>query len=168
MSRTLLAGLRVDYIGFALLTLGVSALQIMLDKGQEDDWFSSHFIITLAAIAAVCLPALVIYEWFQRDPLIDVRLFTNRNFATANLMMFLVGANSLATTVLVPHDRGVHRHLRREEQLRRRARQLHAQHWQQRRHVDRHDADRAAVAIPPGPPGVAAGQRQPLVSGAAE
>ena len=53
-------------------------------------------------MAGVCLPALVIYEWFRRDPLIDVRLFTNRNFATANLMMFLVGANSFATTVLVP------------------------------------------------------------------
>jgi len=95
-------GMRVDYIGFALLTLGVGALQIMLDKGQEDDWFSSHFIVMLAAIAAVCLPALVIYEWFRRDPLVDVRLFTNRNFATANLMMFVVGANSFATTVLVP------------------------------------------------------------------
>jgi len=95
-------GLRVDYIGFALLTLGVSALQIMLDKGQEDDWFSSHFITTLAVIAGVCLPALVLYEWFRRDPLVDVRLFTNRNFATANLMMFVVGANSFATTVLVP------------------------------------------------------------------
>ncbi len=95
-------GLRVDYIGFAFLTLGVGALQIMLDKGQEDDWFGSRFITTLAVVAGVCLPALVIYEWFRRDPLIDVRLFTNRNFATANLMMFLVGANSFATTVLVP------------------------------------------------------------------
>ncbi len=95
-------GMRVDYIGFALLTLGVGALQIMLDKGQEDDWFGSRFITTLAVVAGVCLTALVIYEWFRRDPLIDVRLFTNRNFATANLMMFLVGANSFATTVLVP------------------------------------------------------------------
>src|SRR3989449_5696767 len=94
--------MRVDYIGFALLTLGVGALQIMLDKGQEDDWFGSRFITTLAVVAGVCLPALVIYEWFRRDPLIDVRLFTNRNFATANLMMLLVGANSFATTVLVP------------------------------------------------------------------
>jgi MFS transporter, DHA2 family, multidrug resistance protein len=95
-------GLRVDYIGFALLTLGVGALQIMLDKGQEDDWFASTFITTLAVVAAVCLTALVLYEWFRPDPLIEVRLFTNRNFATANLMMFVVGANSFATTVLVP------------------------------------------------------------------
>jgi MFS transporter, DHA2 family, multidrug resistance protein len=95
-------GLRVDYVGFALLALGVGALQIMLDKGQEDDWFESSFITTLALIAAVCLITLVIYEWFRRDPLVDVRLFTNRNFATANLMMFVVGGVSFATTVLVP------------------------------------------------------------------
>jgi MFS transporter, DHA2 family, multidrug resistance protein len=96
------SGMRVDYIGFALLVLGVGALQIMLDKGQQDDWFASRFITTLAVIAGVCLITLVIYEWFQREPLIDIRLFANRNFATANLMMFVVGANSFATTVLVP------------------------------------------------------------------
>ncbi len=96
------SGLRVDYIGFALLAVGVGALQIMLDKGQEDDWFGSNFIAALGVIAAACLIALVIYEWFRRDPLIDVRLFTNRNFATANLMMFMVGAVSFATTVMLP------------------------------------------------------------------
>ena len=96
------SGMRVDYIGFALLVLGVGALQIMLDKGQQEDWFASRFITTLAVVAAVGLITLVIHEWRQRAPLIDVRLFANRNFATANLMMFVVGANSFATTVLVP------------------------------------------------------------------
>jgi DHA2 family multidrug resistance protein len=95
-------GINVDYVGFSLLALGVAALQIMLDKGQEDDWFGSHFITTLAIVAVVCLAALVIYEWFQKDPIVDVRLFKNRNFATANLMMFMVGAVSFATTVLMP------------------------------------------------------------------
>jgi MFS transporter, DHA2 family, multidrug resistance protein len=94
--------MRVDYIGFALLALGVGALQIMLDKGQEDDWFGSRFIFTLAVVAAVCLTALIVYEWFHPDPLIEVRLFTDRNFATANLMMFMVGAVSFATTVMLP------------------------------------------------------------------
>ncbi len=69
--------LRVDYIGFALLALGVGALQILLDKGQEDDWFGSNFIVTLAVIAVTCLIALVIYEWFQKEPIVDVRLFKN-------------------------------------------------------------------------------------------
>ena len=58
-------GVRVDYIGIALLALGVGALQVVLDKGQEDDWFGSHFIVTLAVISAVCLISLVIWEWFR-------------------------------------------------------------------------------------------------------
>src|SRR5467141_94783 len=56
------AGIRVDYIGFDLLALGVGALQILLDKGQEDDWFGSNFILTLAIIAGVCLVSIVLYE----------------------------------------------------------------------------------------------------------
>ena len=48
-------GIKIDYIGVALLTLGVGALQVMLDKGQEDDWFGSHFILTLAVVAGVGL-----------------------------------------------------------------------------------------------------------------
>lgn len=93
---------RLDYIGFSLLALGVGALQILLDKGQEDDWFGSHFIVTLIAIASVCLVSLVVWEWFQKDPIVDVRLFTNFNFTTSSIMMFIVGGMSFATTVLVP------------------------------------------------------------------
>jgi MFS transporter, DHA2 family, multidrug resistance protein len=94
--------IKLDYVGFSLLALGVAALQIMLDKGQEDDWFGSHFITTLAVIAGICLIALIIYEWFHKDPIVDVRLFKNSNFATANMMMFMVGAVSFSTTVLMP------------------------------------------------------------------
>jgi DHA2 family multidrug resistance protein len=94
--------IKLDYIGFSLVALGVGALQIMLDKGQQDDWFASHFITALAVTAAVCLTGLVVYEWFQKDPIVDVRLFKNANFATANMMMFMVGAISFATTVLMP------------------------------------------------------------------
>jgi DHA2 family multidrug resistance protein len=93
---------KVDYIGFALLALGVGALQIMLDKGQEDDWFQSNFILSLTIIAIVCLTALVIYEWFYKEPIVDVRLFKNFNFATSCLMMFMVGGVSFASTVLMP------------------------------------------------------------------
>jgi DHA2 family multidrug resistance protein len=94
--------IKLDYVGFSLLALGVGALQIMLDKGQEDDWFGSHFIITLAFVAVICLTVLVVYEWFHDDPIVDVRLFKNANFAAANMMMFMVGAISFATTVLMP------------------------------------------------------------------
>ena len=77
------AGVKLDYIGMSLLALGVGALQVMLDKGQEDDWFGSHFITTLAVIAVVCLVSLVIWEWFSKTPIIDVRMFKNFNFASA-------------------------------------------------------------------------------------
>ena len=59
-------GIRIDYIGISLLALGVGALQVVLDKGQEDDWFGSHFITTLAVISAVCLISLVVWEWRPR------------------------------------------------------------------------------------------------------
>jgi MFS transporter, DHA2 family, multidrug resistance protein len=100
--RRKVSQIKLDYIGFSLLALGVGALQIMLDKGQEDDWFGSHFIMTLAIIAGICLTALIFYEWWHDDPIVDVRLFKNFNFAAANMMMFMVGAISFATTVLMP------------------------------------------------------------------
>ncbi len=96
------AGIRLDYVGVALLVLGIGALQILLDKGQEEDWFGSHFILALAFTAAICLTALVIWEWFQREPIIDVRLFKNFNFLSANLMMFMLGLSLFANVVLLP------------------------------------------------------------------
>jgi DHA2 family multidrug resistance protein len=91
-----------DFIGFSLLTLGVGALQIVLDKGQEDDWFGSHFITTLVVIATVGLVSLVIWEWFQKQPIVDVRLFKNFNVATTNLMFLMLGAALFSSTVLMP------------------------------------------------------------------
>jgi len=91
-----------DFIGFSLLTLGVGALQIVLDKGQEDDWFGSHFITTLVVIAAVGLVSLVVWEWFQKQPIVDVRLFKNFNVATTNLMFLMLGAALFSSTVLMP------------------------------------------------------------------
>jgi MFS transporter, DHA2 family, multidrug resistance protein len=96
------AGVRIDYIGVALLTLGVGALQIMLDKGQEDDWFGSHFILILAIVAAVCLISLVIWEWFYKAPIIDVHLFKNLNFLGANGMMFILGIMLFSSLVMMP------------------------------------------------------------------
>src|SRR6202035_171838 len=92
MQRAKGAGIRIDYIGISLLALGVGALQVMLDKGQEDDWFGSRFIITLAIVSTICLTALIIWEWRHKEPIIDVHLFKSFNFATANLMMFTLGA----------------------------------------------------------------------------
>jgi MFS transporter, DHA2 family, multidrug resistance protein len=102
LSRLKAAGVKLDYIGIALLTLGIGALQVMLDKGQEDDWFGSPFITTLTITAIVCLISLVIWEWFQKAPIIDVRLFKSFNFASANLMMFTLGIMLFSSLVLMP------------------------------------------------------------------
>src|SRR5271154_1457739 len=91
-----------DFIGFSLLTVGVGALQIVLDKGQEDDWFGSHFIATLVVIAVVGLISLVVWEWFHKEPIVDVRLFKNFNFATSSLMFLMLGMALFSSTVLMP------------------------------------------------------------------
>src|SRR5437870_2795818 len=96
------AGVKIDYIGVALLTLGVGALQVMLDKGQEDDWFGSHLILTLAIVAGVGLVSLVVWEWFYKDPIVEVRLFKNFNFLGANAMMFILGIMLFSSLVMIP------------------------------------------------------------------
>jgi DHA2 family multidrug resistance protein len=96
------AGMRVDFIGVALLALGVGALQVLLDKGQEDDWFGSRFIVTLTVVSAVCLITLVAWEWRHKAPIVDVRLFKSFGFATANLMMFVLGILLFASLVMMP------------------------------------------------------------------
>jgi MFS transporter, DHA2 family, multidrug resistance protein len=96
------AGAKLDYIGIALLALGVGALQILLDKGQEDDWFGSHFIVTLMVVAGVCLVSLVVWEWFRKEPIIDVRLFKNFNYLSSNLMMFTLGIVLFSSLVMMP------------------------------------------------------------------
>src|SRR6202521_666425 len=102
LSRLKAAGVKLDYVGIALLTLGVGALQVLLDKGQEDDWFGSRFITTLVVVSTVCLISLVIWEWFQKAPIIDVRMFKSFNFASANLMMFTLGILLFSSLVLMP------------------------------------------------------------------
>jgi DHA2 family multidrug resistance protein len=94
--------MHLDFIGLSLLVLGVAALQIFLDKGQEDDWLGSNFITSLIVISLVCLTALVVWEWRHKAPLVDVRLYRNFNFSSINLMMFLAGAVAFSSTVLMP------------------------------------------------------------------
>jgi MFS transporter, DHA2 family, multidrug resistance protein len=95
-------GVRFDYIGVGLLVLGVGALQVMLDKGQEEDWFGSPFVVALCLTATVCLVALVVWEWYAANPIIDVRLFRSPNFLSANLMMFILGVLLFSSVVMMP------------------------------------------------------------------
>jgi len=98
----LLQNLHIDYIGIGLIAVGLSALQIVLDKGQEDDWFGSQLITACIAIAIVCLVSAVIYELHHKQPVLDLRLLANRNFGLSSLLVFGLGFVLFASTVLVP------------------------------------------------------------------
>ncbi len=101
--RGLLAkGLGVDYIGFGLVAVGLGCLQVVLDKGERDDWFSSNFILSFAAASAVALITLVPWELSRDDPIVDLRLFKNRGFAACCAIMFGFGFILLGTTQLLP------------------------------------------------------------------
>ena len=92
----------VDYWGIGMLALGIGALQIMLDKGQEDDWFQSGFIVTLFLIALTCLAAFVARQLTAKHPVVDLQIFKNSTYATGVFMMTVVGFVLYGSTVLLP------------------------------------------------------------------
>lgn len=100
--KTFKTGLKIDFIGLGLLSVGLGALQIMLDKGQREDWFASQFINSLAIIAVVCLIAVVIWELRHSQPVVDLKLLKDRNFSAAVFMIFFVGFVLYGSTVLLP------------------------------------------------------------------
>jgi DHA2 family multidrug resistance protein len=92
----------VDFTGLGLIAVGLGAFELVLDKGQEDDWFHSNFIVGCTIVAVVLLTSFVIWEWRHPHPIVDVRLFKDKSFATANLMMLTLGLSLYGTTVLLP------------------------------------------------------------------
>jgi DHA2 family multidrug resistance protein len=92
----------MDYVGLGFLTVSMGGLQIMLDKGEENDWFASSFICFFASLFVIGIIGLVWWEWRQKDPLINLRLFRFRNFAICCFLMMLVGGVLNANTVLQP------------------------------------------------------------------
>jgi DHA2 family multidrug resistance protein len=92
----------IDYWGIGLLVLGIGSLQIMLDKGQEEDWFSSHFIVTLAVLTVVGLTGLIIRELKAEHPIIDLSVFRYRSYAIGTFLMTAIGFVLYGSTVLLP------------------------------------------------------------------
>ncbi|HTB96120.1 MAG TPA: DHA2 family efflux MFS transporter permease subunit [Terracidiphilus sp.] len=92
----------MDYMGLAFLTLSMGGLQIMLDKGEENDWFASNFIRFFGFLFVASIVALVVWEWRKKNPLINLRLFRFKNFAICCFLMALVGGVLNANTVLQP------------------------------------------------------------------
>jgi DHA2 family multidrug resistance protein len=96
-------GIKVDYSGFAFTVVAFGALQIVLDKGQEDDWFSSRFIWFFAVLTVLGLFGLIIWEtMIVKNPIVDLPLLANANLSTSMVLQFVVGFILNSTTVLIP------------------------------------------------------------------
>ena len=94
--------LKVDGVGIALICVGSAALEILLDRGQIDDWFGSTFICWMFAIGVSCLTAAVFWELREPDPVIDFRLLKVRNFAISCLFYFVFGVGLFGSTTMIP------------------------------------------------------------------
>jgi DHA2 family multidrug resistance protein len=94
--------LKIDYVGILLVALGFACLEVVLDRGQREDWFDSHFIVGFFTVAVVALVIAVIWELRHSDPVVELRLFKERNFALANAFYFLFGFVLFGSTVLIP------------------------------------------------------------------
>jgi DHA2 family multidrug resistance protein len=95
-------GLRIDYVGFVLVAIGLGSLEFVLDEGQRNDWFGSNMILAFALTSAFCLLALVVWELIVEDPIIDIRLLGQRQFGACFLAMLGTGAIIIATTQILP------------------------------------------------------------------
>ncbi len=96
------AGFRIDYIGIGLISLGLGSMQIILDKGQREDWFASKFIVIFFLLMLVGIIAGILWELREKEPVVDLRMLKDRNFAIATVAMFFLGFVLYASTVLIP------------------------------------------------------------------
>jgi len=94
--------LKIDGLGIFLVALGFASLEVVLDRGQTEDWFESNFIVVFFCIAIVALIAAAFWEWHHKDPVVEIRLLGERNFAIANVFYFLFGFALFGSTVLIP------------------------------------------------------------------
>ncbi len=95
-------GAPVDFMGLVLVATGLGMLQVVLDKGQRDDWFASTFIAVFSIVSACALIWFVVWEWNQKHPIVDLHLFKNPSFAVAAGLMAVVFSSLLGCTVLLP------------------------------------------------------------------
>ena len=92
---------RVDWPGLVLMVLGFGCLQLMLDRGEREDWFDSSLIVALAVIAGVALVGFLARELMAKDPVLDLRVFTDRNFAFGATFIALIGLGMFSSMVLL-------------------------------------------------------------------
>ncbi|MDN5873543.1 MAG: DHA2 family efflux MFS transporter permease subunit, partial [Sinobacteraceae bacterium] len=100
--ETEIAKLAMDKVGLALLVVGLFCMQVMLDKGNDEAWFQSSLIVTLALVAVFCLTLFIAWELTEENPLVELRLFKNRNFLVATITMTLAYMTYFGGVVLLP------------------------------------------------------------------
>lgn len=93
---------QIDYIGFGLMALALGAMQLVLDKGQEDEWFASSLITWVTIISVAAAITFVIWELRSREPIVDLRVLANRNFAVGTSLMIVMGIVLYGTIALLP------------------------------------------------------------------
>ncbi|HMH69518.1 MAG TPA: DHA2 family efflux MFS transporter permease subunit [Pinirhizobacter sp.] len=93
---------RIDYVGLITLIIGVGALQVVLDKGNDDDWFDSTFIIITSIVSAISIAVFLIWELTDKDPIVDLKLFRHRNFRFGTLALVLSFAAYFSINLLLP------------------------------------------------------------------
>jgi DHA2 family multidrug resistance protein len=95
-------GIRMDLVGWVLIALALGCLELTMDRGEREDWFSSPLISISASLCAVSFLAFVVWELTRSEPLLDMRLYRNRNFAVASLVMAIIGVILFGTTQFLP------------------------------------------------------------------
>jgi DHA2 family multidrug resistance protein len=94
--------LKIDYVGILLIAIGFACLEVVLDRGQREDWFDSHFILSFFVVAIGALAAAIVWELRHPDPVVEIALLKGRNFAISNAFYFLFGFVLFGSTVLIP------------------------------------------------------------------
>src|SRR5271170_4143344 len=94
--------LRIDYLGITLIALGFACLEVVLDRGERDDWLGSHLIVTFLVIALAAIAIAIWWEWRHDDPVVELTLLRERNFAIANVYYFLFAFGLFGSTVMIP------------------------------------------------------------------
>ncbi|MGC2164198.1 MAG: DHA2 family efflux MFS transporter permease subunit [Silvibacterium sp.] len=94
--------LRIDYIGIGLIAVGFACLEFVLDRGQIDDWFGSATIATAFWVAAAALVIAIVWEWRHQDPVVELTLLRERNFAMSVIFYFLFGFVLFGSTTMIP------------------------------------------------------------------
>lgn len=93
---------QIDFVGLGLVSLGLAALQIVLDKGQQEDWFSSDFIQIWGLTSVTCLTIAAIWLWKRAEPIVDLSLLTNKAFLSSCILIFLTGFVLYSSSALLP------------------------------------------------------------------